>query len=291
VQRILQYDGLYREANPPATAEYLFSELLETRSRSFEWVIQPHLHARLFQVFFVETGQVVFQEAGRQRTLAAPVLLLIPPTVLHGFRYSPDTTGRILTLSAGLVDGLFPAGSALTAMLGAGQCLTRFDEPYPASRVRELLEEIDRELFDNQPEKHLMLHACLQRLLLALYRIWQQDQALEALPNTPAVQYFRQFQQRVKQVGGAYNVARLADELGITAVHLNRICRAVAGKSAGQLAQERILEEARNYLTYTTYSVSEIAYLLHFEYPNYFARFFKKHTGLSPTDFREGQAA
>ena len=55
--------------------------------------------------------------------------------------------------------------------------------------------------------------------------------------------------------------------------------------------QEHLLDEARKYLTYTSYSVSEIAYLLKFEYPNYFARFFKKHTGLSPTEFRERQAA
>ena len=71
-------------------------------------------------------------------------------------------------------------------------------------------------------------------------------------------------------------------------MHLNRICQAIAGKSASQLVQEHVLDEARKYLTYTTYSVSEIAYLLHFEYPNYFAKFFRKHTGLSPTEFREG---
>ena len=45
--------------------------------------------------------------------------------------------------------------------------------------------------------------------------------------------------------------------------------------------------EATIFLQYTTYSVSEIAYLLHFEYPNYFARFFRNHTGFSPTEFRE----
>jgi AraC family transcriptional regulator, transcriptional activator of pobA len=81
----------------------------------------------------------------------------------------------------------------------------------------------------------------------------------------------------------------LADELAITPVPLNRICRLVAGKSASQLMQDHILDEACQYLTYTSYSVSEIAYLLHFEYPNYFARFFRKHTGTFPTEFRKGQ--
>lgn len=128
-----------------------------------------------------------------------------------------------------------------------------------------------------------------QRLFIVLYRLWQQHETAQNSPNNPTIQYFSKFQQRVRQVGTTHSIARLADELVITPVHLNRICQAVAGKSASQLVQEHTLNEARKYLTYTTYSVPEIAYLLHFEYPNYFARFSRKHTGLSPTGFREGR--
>jgi AraC family transcriptional activator of pobA len=174
-------------------------------------------------------------------------------------------------------------------MLGAVQCLARFEEPYSAGQVETLLQEIDRELFDHQPEKRLMLHLCLQRLLLVLFRLWQQSEARGALPDTPALRYFRRFQQLVRQAGTTHSIAQIAADLTITPVHLNRICRAVAGKSASQLVQEHVLGEASKYLRYSTYSVSEIAYLLHFENPNYFAKFFKKHTGLSPTVFREAQ--
>lgn len=289
MQHITQYDGLYGEESARLDAEYLFSELLETRSRSFGWVIQPHIHARLFQLFFLQTGQVSFQEATRQRDLTAPLALLIPPTSLHGLTYSPDATGRILTLSGALVDSLFPGISSLTSMLGTVQSLTRFDEPYSAGMVGELIETIDKELFDSQPEKRMMLQVCLQRLFLVLFRIWRHNEAMEAVPNNLSLQYFRKFQQQVRQVGTMYSIAQLADDLAITPVHLNRICRAIAGKSASQLVQEHILDEARKYLIYTSYSVSEIAYLLHFEYPNYFAKFFRKHTGMSPTQFRDSQ--
>jgi AraC family transcriptional activator of pobA len=295
MQRITQYEGLYGESSvgtsgqQPST-EYLFSELLETRSPRFDWVIQPHIHARLFQVFLVETGQFEFQEATRQRSLTGPCLLLIPPTALHGFVYNSDVRGRILTLSDALVDSLFPNGSPLTAMLGTLQCMTSFQEPYSARRIGELIEAIDQELFDEQPEKRLMLHASLQQLFLVVYRLWQQSEETGTRTNNLSLQYFRKFQQRVRQVGTSHTIAQLADDLAITPVHLNRICQSVAGKSASQLVQEHILDEARKYLTYTTYSISEIAYLLHFEYPNYFARFFRKYAGVSPTEFRESQA-
>ncbi|MEZ0538330.1 helix-turn-helix domain-containing protein [Fibrella arboris] len=292
MHRITQYDGLYGEASSETadrqpTADYVFSELLETRSQRFDWVIQPHIHARLFQVFFIENGQFNFQDATGARELTGPCLLLIPPTALHGFVYQAEANGRILTLSDALVDALFPANSPLTAMLGTLQCITSFQEPNAAGRINELMATIDDEVFDDQPEKRLMLHVCLQQLFLVVYRHWQQNEEPGTGVNNLSLQYFRKFQQRVRQAGTSRSIAQLADELAITPVHLNRICQSVAGKSASQLVQAHLLDEARKYLTYTTYSVSEIAYLLHFEYPNYFARFFRKHTGLSPSEFRE----
>lgn len=299
MHRITQYDGLYGEASAETAsadrsgrrpdAEYLFSELLETRSQRFDWVIQPHIHARLFQVFFVETGQFEFLEATRTRQLTGPCLLLIPPTALHGFRYHSNAQGRILTLSDALVDSLFPYDSPFATMLGALQCITTFKEPYSTGRIEKMIEAIDDELFDEQPEKRLMLHVCLQQLFLVFYRLWQYNNEEEPQSNSLTLQHFRKFQQRVRQVGTSHTITQFADDLAISPVHLNRICQSVAGKSASQLVQEHILDEARKYLTYTTYSVSEIAYLLHFEYPNYFAKFFRKHIGRSPSEFREGQ--
>ncbi|GAB2535925.1 helix-turn-helix domain-containing protein [Spirosoma aerophilum] len=289
MHRITQYDGLYGEATARPDAEYLFSELLETRSQSFNWVIQPHIHARLFQVFFIETGQFAFQEATRTRQLTGPCLLLIPPTALHGFIYNANVRGRILTLSDALVDTLFPNGSPLSTMLSSLQCLLPVEEPYSPDQIIELIKTIDDELFDDQPEKRVMLQVCLQRFFLVAYRLWQQSQVTGLGVNNLSLQYFRKFQQRVRQVGTSHTITQFADDLAITPVHLNRICQSVAGKSASQLVQEHILDEARKYLTYTTYSVSEIAYLLHFEYPNYFAKFFRKHMHLSPTEFREKQ--
>ena len=286
-KEIAQFEGLYGETTPRPIGEYLFSELLETRSRTFNWLVKPHIHHRLFQIFFLDTGQVLFEGAVKTQTLTAPCVLLIPPTALHGFRYSPDVTGRILTLSASLIDELFPPGSPLTSLLGAVHCLTEFAPPYTPATVLDLIRQIDEELVADLPQKRPMLLACLQRLMLVLYRLIKQDQAIRPDDNNLMLSHFRRFQALLQQAGLPRNVTRLARELSITPVHLNRICRGVAQKSASQLVQEQVIGEACKYLTHTSYSVSEIAYLLHFEYPNYFARFFRKQTGLSPSDYRQ----
>jgi YesN/AraC family two-component response regulator len=59
------------------------------------------------------------------------------------------------------------------------------------------------------------------------------------------------------------------------------------GKSALNIIHEHIIEEAKILLTASNKTVSEICYMLGFEYPTYFSRLFKKKTNLSPSDFRK----
>jgi AraC family transcriptional activator of pobA len=111
-------------------------------------------------------------------------------------------------------------------------------------------------------------------------------QGEEQKKDDVTMSHFRKFQKKIKEANAPKSIPEFADELNMTPVHLNRICRAVAGKSAIQLVHQNLIAEAQKYLLHTSYSVSEIAYLLKFEYPNYFAKLFKKYTGVSPLDFR-----
>ena len=289
MKQIANYAGLYGEVNARPNADYIFSELIETRSRVFNWVIQPHVHTQLFQLFFIESGQVLFKEAAQEHTVHGACVLFIPPSHLHGLTYSADVTGRILTVSDVLVETLFPTSSAIALALSKIQRIVLFDNTlYSFDWIMRLIVQIDEELFSDRPEKQLMLQTYLNQLFIALYRLLKQDEEAQhrSLENV-TLKHFNQFQKSIKRLEYGKGVPDYARELGITPVHLNRVCHAVVGKSALQVIQEHLAHEAKKYLIYTAYSVSEIAYLLEFEYPNYFAKFFKKQTGLSPTAFRE----
>jgi AraC family transcriptional activator of pobA len=58
-------------------------------------------------------------------------------------------------------------------------------------------------------------------------------------------------------------------------------------KSLLLVIQERVLLEAKRLLFYTEKTSKEIAYELGFEDANHFSKFFKKHTGQTPTDFKK----
>jgi len=82
------------------------------------------------------------------------------------------------------------------------------------------------------------------------------------------------------------SVKAYADLLHITPNYLNAMCKRVKGKLASEIIQERLMLEAKRFLTHTDQSVSEIAYLIGFEDNSYFGRFFKKNSGMTPADFR-----
>lgn len=281
---LLSFEGLYGDLQTRHFHDYIFLELIATRSKDFDWVVLPHLHTQLFQLFVIEKGSVEFQGEREKLQLQGPCLLLFPPAVLHGLVYSPDVQGQILTLSENIVEAIFPTSSPIWNTFNRALVLADFDAENNFESINNYIQLIERELFSEQAERDQMLRAHFTALFLYLYR---QLVHYEAHKNDNlTVAHFRRFQKLLKTAKLPKSIPAFAEELGITPVHLNRICRAVSGKPAIQLVQEHLVKEAQKYLLHTSYSISEIAYLLNFEYPNYFARLFKKYTGQSPQEFR-----
>jgi AraC-like DNA-binding protein len=78
-----------------------------------------------------------------------------------------------------------------------------------------------------------------------------------------------------------------AELMYITPNYLNALCQDVTGKSAGDLIRDRIILEAKRFLTNANMDISEISYELNFQDNSYFTRFFKKSTGITPEVFRK----
>ena len=78
-----------------------------------------------------------------------------------------------------------------------------------------------------------------------------------------------------------------AKKLNITPNYLSDTIRHQSGKSALSIIHDFVIEEAKNQLTNSKQTVSEISYQLGFEYPNYFSKLFKRKTNLTPTEYRK----
>jgi AraC family transcriptional regulator, transcriptional activator of pobA len=287
--KLKHYEGLYGDISHKPDAEYMFLEAIETRSKGFDWVIDPHVHSHLYQLFFIESGSVKFIGISQETLLKAPCILFVPPSTLHGLHYSTDVNGQILTLSDYVVEMLFPQSSAVMMILEKLQWILFPEEnPMNFAEVMNLIKTASHELFSDHTEKKLMLDAILKQLLLIIYRIGKNNDANFSKQNK-SLDYYARFLKMLKNDNQTGSIPSLAKEIGITPAHLNRICRKVSGKSTLAIVHEVLIQKAQNYLAHTSYSVSEIAYLLHFEYQNHFARVFKKITGVSPLVYRRSK--
>lgn len=78
-----------------------------------------------------------------------------------------------------------------------------------------------------------------------------------------------------------------AKQIMITEKRLNLATTKVLGKTPKEIIDDRIMLEAKRTLAHTTESVKEISYVLGFEEPTNFIKYFKKHLKVTPTEFRE----
>jgi AraC-like DNA-binding protein len=85
---------------------------------------------------------------------------------------------------------------------------------------------------------------------------------------------------------GIPTVQYLSEGLNISPSYLSDILRALTGQNAQQLIHHKLIEKAKEKLSTTSLTVSEVAYELGFEHPQSFSKLFKTKTNLSPLEFK-----
>ncbi|MGN8070989.1 helix-turn-helix domain-containing protein [Mucilaginibacter sp. 22184] len=86
---------------------------------------------------------------------------------------------------------------------------------------------------------------------------------------------------------GLPSVQYFADKLNISSKYLGSLLKQLTGQTTQQIIHEKLIEKAKEKLSATDFSVSEIAYQLGFEHPQSFNKLFKSKTSQSPLDFRQ----
>jgi AraC family transcriptional activator of pobA len=86
---------------------------------------------------------------------------------------------------------------------------------------------------------------------------------------------------------GLPTVTYIADALNVSPGYLSGLLKTLTGQSTQQHIHDKLIEKAKQQLSTTALSVSEIAYELGFEHPQSFSKLFKTKTNLSPLEFRQ----
>jgi AraC family transcriptional activator of pobA len=150
--------------------------------------------------------------------------------------------------------------------------------------LHTIFTKILQETEKKQPYTEPILKSYLQLVLAIASRIKKVDQQTHTENNSSPVSGFQQLleQHFLSQRSPLF----YAKELGLPANSFTKLCTKHFGKSPSKLIQERVVLEAKKQLHLTHQSSKEIAALMNFDDQHYFSRYFKNHTGVSPSQFR-----
>jgi AraC family transcriptional activator of pobA len=278
---------LYGESQQWNMPDMIHCETIAARSKLHNWEIKPHQHHGLFQILYLREGNARVRIEEREHPMAAGQLLLLPQMCVHGFHFAPNAQGHVITLAYPLVSrAAGAAGDALLALRSPYLHLLAADEQ--GACLQSHFAAIDREYRERAPYREIILESLLGAALA-----WLARHALatprETGQQSRGMRHFTAFCEMIEADYASHHpVSHYAQRLGITAAHLNALCRQASGTSALDLIHERMLLEAKRNLVYTSMTISTVSYALGFADPAYFTRFFKQRIGMSPKQFRQG---
>jgi AraC family transcriptional activator of pobA len=281
--------SLYGERGAAAgTVEPVHVEDIQSRSRKYLWQIGTHRHAELCQCILVTAGpaSVVLEELRSQ--FEAPALILIPAGTIHGFRFRAETRGFVLTVNLPrLTSATSTAHQAqIEELFSAPRAIDVSHNPRLVDRITQLLECLGNELRQSECVAEPVgswLACCVLHTVAGAVK---HTGAAETICGTDFGR-LRRFRQLIEErYAQHWPVERFAHQLGLSESSLNRLCRRLTGCTGFDLLQQRLALEARRRLIYAPDSVSGIAGALGFKDTAYFSRFFRRHSGASPNEFR-----
>jgi AraC family transcriptional activator of pobA len=219
----------------------------------------------------------------------SPVLIIIPRGTIHSFRFRAETQGFVLSVNLQhLTEFASPAHRApIEGLFAVPRAIDLSCNLRLVDRAAQLLECLRKEL--GQPEQVPREPVASWLACCILYTVAgaaRKASSSETFSGADLARFRRLRELVESRYAQHWPVERFARELGLSETSLNRLCRRLAGSTAFDLLQQRLALEARRRLIHAPDSVTGIASALGFKDSAYFSRFFRRHSGVSPYEFR-----
>lgn len=282
---------LYGELLSSGVPEAIHHEAIKDRSSQHNWTIRLHRHRRLAQIFLFRSSGVSFRLGDFEFTTTQPTILIAPPGVPHGFRFSETVNGDVLSIR---LDEMPSAMQQRVKQCGV-QTKTFFlkDQTHGFQHIADLFAQLGEIYHSPGPNRAEIVTTLVDLITLYLTANLERLDMIDTAIGT-ASRDRRDMQAEAfcalleANFQNAWSVSDYARLVGVSAPHLTRICRAVLGAPPNDLVRQRRILEAKRLLEYTALSVTEIAHSCGFQDAAFFSRTFKTAVGAPPNAYRQG---
>ena len=164
--------------------------------------------------------------------------------------------------------------------------------PEESRSMRGMIAQIERET--RGPETHFSVDIVSGLIAATIYKVG--DIMYHYLAEHPegqnnshnrAEEYFKQFTHLLgEHFREERSVGFYARQLCITPKYLTTLIKRISGQSVSEWIDNYVILEAKTLLKYSTMSIQEIAYYLNFPNQSFFGSYFKRNTGMSPSQYK-----
>ncbi|WP_164122963.1 MULTISPECIES: helix-turn-helix domain-containing protein [Sphingobacterium] len=238
-------------------------------------ITQPHRHNGYLELVFLSSTSGIHVIDGRESTVKPPCLLVIRKDNVHHWELVNPVKGFVILIKDSFV--MQSADFEINRLVGI---ISQYDTLY--FKQGAIFETLLRILVNegNKTCQEGLFKAFLAKVLEHV------DSSNEAKATTKNI-YDRFYALLNSEAKVINHVAYYAVKLNTSPQNLNAVCKKNANRTASALLAEYIIKEAKRLLFYTTCSISEVAFELGFSDKSNFAKYFKRHTGTTPTAFKK----
>jgi AraC family transcriptional activator of pobA len=266
--------------NPTEFELLRFNEMEEPNVDDF------HKHS-FYEILWTEKGKSRQIIDYNEYEVKPNSLFFISPNQVHHFEeWKPLTGGTILftedfyLLNRTDKDNLFEL--SFLDNLYSNPCIEFTKAEFKG--ILELIHQMEAE--QKRDDKNPSIVQAYLNILLAQVQRYIQAKSKNSVSKKYIIQ-FKRFKAVLEKNFVTNQTANFyAEQLHITPHHLNLICREIANMTATEMIRARRILEAKRLLTFSTKSISEIAFELNFTDSSYFAKTFKTITNQTPLDFK-----
>lgn len=164
--------------------------------------------------------------------------------------------------------------------------------PEESRSMRGMIAQIERET--RGPETHFsfdivsgLIAATIYKVGDIMYHYLAEHPERQNNSHNRAEEYFKQFTHLLgEHFREERSVGFYARQLCITPKYLTTLIKRISGQSVSEWIDNYVILEAKTLLKYSTMSIQEIAYYLNFPNQSFFGSYFKRNTGMSPSQYK-----
>lgn len=268
----------------PLTVEYMPDMLHNSNIDDSK----PHVHT-FYEILWFKEGEGTYTIDFQEYNVTPNTIFFISPGQVHHFDENRNYKGVVVKLCADFMreDGYNNLFLKYDIFNSYPTVPYRIDEQ-TAIFLDEVVQGFENErVLVNEFGYMDILVSLVKMFLIKVYRHGTHEGEPQLNELRPCHRLFIRFRQLVeKEFCHVHTVKDYADRLNVAVRTLNKCVNDCTGMAPLSYINNRIMIEAMRQVRYTSQMVKEIAFNLGFEDPSYFVKFFKRETGLLPTDFR-----